>query len=180
MKSLLRLFPAILFLSGAVLYGSENGNRAPEGLSDSDWSGIQVAYERNRHAITAEADGTYLAHNPGQAWVTRFDGRGFMVTPDEGDWKWGLELEGYDEVTEVQMSEGKLSYVRRDGLVEWFINDERGLEQGWTFSERPKEAGLDEGEFLSFLFENWGSVINEEKFIARIRLFNSELEDRKR
>lgn len=43
-----------------------------------------------------------------------------------------------------------------------------------------KEAGLDEGEFLSFVFENWGSVLNEEKFIARIRIFNSELEDRKR
>ncbi|WP_341860798.1 hypothetical protein [Gymnodinialimonas sp. 57CJ19] len=43
-----------------------------------------------------------------------------------------------------------------------------------------KEAGLDEGEFLSFVFENWGSVLNDEKFIARIRIFNSELEDRKR
>lgn len=43
-----------------------------------------------------------------------------------------------------------------------------------------KEAGLDEGEFLSFVFENWGSVLNEEKFIARIRIFNSELEDRKK
>ena len=42
------------------------------------------------------------------------------------------------------------------------------------------EAGLDEGEFLSFLFENWGSVINEENFIARMRLFNSELEARKK
>jgi hypothetical protein len=42
------------------------------------------------------------------------------------------------------------------------------------------EAGLDEGEFLSFLFENWGSVINEEKFVARIRLFNAELDERKR
>ena len=43
-----------------------------------------------------------------------------------------------------------------------------------------REAGLDEGEFLSFLFEYWGSVINEENFIARMRLFNSELEERKR
>ncbi|MFW5655083.1 MAG: hypothetical protein ACOCYW_05480 [Roseicyclus sp.] len=42
------------------------------------------------------------------------------------------------------------------------------------------ETRLDEGEFLSFLFENWGSVINEEKFVARIRLFNAELEERKR
>lgn len=42
-----------------------------------------------------------------------------------------------------------------------------------------REAGLDEGEFVSFVFENWSSVINEEKFIARIRIFNSELDARK-
>ncbi len=42
------------------------------------------------------------------------------------------------------------------------------------------EAGLDDGEALSFLFENFGSVINEENLTARLRLFNSELEDRKR
>jgi hypothetical protein len=42
------------------------------------------------------------------------------------------------------------------------------------------EAGLDEGEALSFLFENFSSVINEDSLIHRIRLFNSELEDRKK
>ena len=43
-----------------------------------------------------------------------------------------------------------------------------------------KEAGLDEGEALSFLFENFSSVINEENLIARLRLFNSELDARKK
>ena len=43
-----------------------------------------------------------------------------------------------------------------------------------------REAGLDEGEFLSFVFEHWSSVINEEKFVARLRVFNTELEDRKK
>ncbi|SDC39227.1 hypothetical protein [Ruegeria marina] len=43
-----------------------------------------------------------------------------------------------------------------------------------------KEAGLDEGEALSFLFENFNSVTNEENLIHRLRLFNAELEDRKR
>lgn len=42
------------------------------------------------------------------------------------------------------------------------------------------EAGLDEGEALSFLFENFGSVINEENLTARLRLFNSDLAARKR
>ncbi len=43
-----------------------------------------------------------------------------------------------------------------------------------------KDAGLDEGEALSFLFENFKSVINEENLTARLRLFNSEIDDRKR
>ena len=42
------------------------------------------------------------------------------------------------------------------------------------------DAGLDEGEALSFLFENFKSVTNEENLIARLRLFNSELDDRKK
>lgn len=42
------------------------------------------------------------------------------------------------------------------------------------------EAGLDEGEALSFLFENFDSVMNHENLTVRLRLFNSELESRKR
>ena len=41
------------------------------------------------------------------------------------------------------------------------------------------EAGLDEGEALSFLFENFTSFINQDNLTHRLRLFNSELEDRK-
>ena len=41
------------------------------------------------------------------------------------------------------------------------------------------EAGLDEGEALSFLFENFSSVINHDNLTHRLRLFNSELEGRK-
>ena len=41
------------------------------------------------------------------------------------------------------------------------------------------ESGLDEGEALSFLFENWSSVVNEDNLTHRLRLFNSELELRK-
>ena len=43
-----------------------------------------------------------------------------------------------------------------------------------------KESGLDEGEALSFLFENFDSVIDEDTFGLRLRIFNSELDARKR
>ena len=42
------------------------------------------------------------------------------------------------------------------------------------------EAELDEGEALSFLFENFSSVMNQENLTARRRLFNAELQARKR
>ena len=42
------------------------------------------------------------------------------------------------------------------------------------------EAGLDEGEALSFLFENFDSVTEQDNLAHRLRLFNAELEDRKR
>ena len=42
------------------------------------------------------------------------------------------------------------------------------------------ESGLDEGEALSFLFENFSSVIDHENLGHRLRLFNAELDDRKR
>jgi hypothetical protein len=43
-----------------------------------------------------------------------------------------------------------------------------------------REAGLDEGEALSFLFEHFDSVIDEDTFAHRLRVFNSELDARKK
>ena len=42
------------------------------------------------------------------------------------------------------------------------------------------EAGLDEGEALSFLFENFDGVTDAENLTLRLRQFNAELEARKR
>ncbi len=41
------------------------------------------------------------------------------------------------------------------------------------------EAGLEEGEALSFLFEHFDSVMDKDTLIHRLRLFNSELDGRK-
>lgn len=43
-----------------------------------------------------------------------------------------------------------------------------------------REAGLDEGEALSFLFEHFDSVTNHENLTARLRLFNADLDARKK
>ena len=55
-----------------------------------------------------------------------------------------------------------------------------GLDPLEVQRRRGQLAGLDEGEALSFLFENFNSVIDEENLTARLRLFNAELDGRKR
>lgn len=42
------------------------------------------------------------------------------------------------------------------------------------------DNNLEDGEALSFLFENFNSVINEDTFGQRLRMFQNELEGRKR
>ncbi len=76
-------------------------DQVPEGLAKSDWQSIRAAYEAGRHAFQP-VEGGWQAGNPGQQWLTAFDGQGFTVTPDGGGWTWGLELAGYGKATGVQ------------------------------------------------------------------------------
>ncbi len=119
------------------------------GLSASDWSSIKIAYEAARYAAYP-VEGGYLARNPGQCWRSRFDGRGFESSPDSGPnsdgWSWGLDLIGYgrgDDVrvvlspASVDVQGSRVAYRWDTALTEWFINDRRGLEHGYTIHERP-------------------------------------------
>ena len=43
-----------------------------------------------------------------------------------------------------------------------------------------QEAGLEEGEALSFVFEHLDSIMDDEVFPHRLRLFQAELGERRR
>jgi hypothetical protein len=135
----------------------------PQGLNSSDWSDIQATYEAGRHAVVQQGDGTLSARNPGQQWNAKFDGQGFTVTPDQGGWTWGLELISYGARTfqataaqaalreTSQCEGGQLSILRDENLTEWFVNDARGLEQGWTFKQRPERQETHQQLRLDFI-----------------------------
>jgi hypothetical protein len=124
---------------------------APAGLSAADWIGIRQAYEQGRHEARAEQDG-YLARNPLQQWTTRFDGRGFTTKPETGDWTWGLQLQRYGfagseraPTRPARMSaEGRrVAYDWDTTLTEWYVNETRGLEHGYTVHRRPAGSTQD-------------------------------------
>jgi hypothetical protein len=120
-------------------------DQVPEGLAKSDWSSIRAAYEAGRHAFQPTATG-WQARNPGQQWSTQFDKRGFLTTPKDGGWQWGLELQSYgfaenptaiSGTPAVRADGQRLSYQWDANVEEWFVNDARGLEHGFTVNQRP-------------------------------------------
>ena len=132
---------------------SSTSNSVPEELTPTEWAGIREAHEAWKHRFTEGEDGTFSASNPGQQWRTVFDGRGFTTEPRGGVWRWGLELTGYGiggnrrpvgSMAKAEATGTRLSYHWDGTLEEWFLNDGRGLEQGWTLSERPDGTGVDE------------------------------------
>ncbi len=120
-------------------------DQVPEGLAKSDWSSIRAAYEAGRHAFQP-IEGGWQARNPGQQWTTRFDGRGFLAQPRDGGWQWGLELKSYgfgekqiaiSGTPAVKAAGLRLSYQWDATVQEWWVNDQRGLEHGFTLAQRP-------------------------------------------
>jgi hypothetical protein len=120
-------------------------DQVPEGLVKSEWQTIRAAYEAGRHAFAPTANG-WQARNPGQQWTMTFDQRGFVAKPRDGGWQWGLELKSYGfqgaervvgGVPTVEASGPRLTYDWDATVQEWFVNDARGLEHGFTVKQRP-------------------------------------------
>jgi hypothetical protein len=142
-----------LFLPWPLSAGERPGNPqqltspewAPEGLAKSDWASIRGAYGAGRHAFQP-IEAAWQARNPGQHWTTTFDRRGFMATPRAVGWTWGLDLQDYGIQDHQQAIVGtpavpaegpRLTYQWDTAVQEWFVNDQRGLERGFTVSTRP-------------------------------------------
>ena len=132
-------------------------------------------------------DSAWHAPNRAHDFRTWFTGEGPMVvsrTAPASGWVWGLELTGLlqgaektdaPEVTGVTVEGNRISY-RRDGLVEWYVNSEAGLEQGFTLEREISgngqitlevglrgnlEAGMAaDGGSIEFLTGNGVGVIN--------------------
>ena len=157
MKCISKLLPMVtaLAMSTHLCAATPSGSpqplgspdQVPDGLAKSDWTSIRAAYEAGRHAFQP-TEGGWQARNPGQQWLTNFDGRGFVAQPNDNAWQWGLELTSYgfsgneraiSGVPAVTAAGQRLTYQWAAGVQEWFVNDQRGLEHGFTLTERPPE-----------------------------------------
>ncbi|WP_295442306.1 FG-GAP repeat protein [uncultured Thiodictyon sp.] len=124
-------------------------NTPPQGLNAAEWADIRGQVAAHRYAAVPTPGG-HQAANPGQQWCTQFDGRGFLVEPQGADWRWGLELRGYGvggalpaltDPVRTDAAGSRIAYDWDERLQEWFVNDQRGLEHGFTLRTRPGGEG---------------------------------------
>jgi hypothetical protein len=137
-------FLVLLATVSAFASEGELPSAAPKDLSQSSWLRIRAEHQRHRQAAIPDGNG-YRARNYGQHWRTHFDGRGFHITPDTGGWQWGLQLNSYGfpgqeravQQARLRTDVEKVSYQWDSEMTEWFINESRGLEHGFTLQSRP-------------------------------------------
>ena len=106
---------------------------------------LAEAFEAAR--LTVESDGSgYRAFNPKQKLHLRFDDAAASVRAEEATVR--LRLSGWGRAgrlaspdTAVVSVKGNRVEYRRDAVTEWYVNDGRGLEQGFTVTARPAGEG---------------------------------------
>src|SRR5262249_32479813 len=133
-----------------------------------DWKQIRAEYQRHRHAAFPAREGGWHARNSEQQWIAAFDGQGFSVTPDEMPWRWGLELAGVLAHPPVVVDVNRITYRWNAAVEEWYLNDARGLEHGFTLYS-PRAIRLRVRGTLQPHSTNAGVEFVDDDGVARVR-----------
>jgi len=170
---LLLLLVALAALTAGMLWttgtsgsdpGSGKGVAAPPhaGKSSDWWGQVQRDIMDGEYHITWQSqtqmeDLQAAWHAPNRAHGFRiyFTDEGIRVIPrtePRPSWEWSLRLVGYGRagtwasVNEATVSthENRIDYDRGD-IVEWYINDQSGLEQGFMLYAPPAEPASKDG-----------------------------------
>ncbi|MFV2004477.1 MAG: integrin alpha, partial [Gammaproteobacteria bacterium] len=113
----------------------------------------------------------WQAPNRAHDFRTYFTEQGLTVVPRSGtkDWLWSLKLIAYgDELTnseiKPEIKDNRIEYSHSVKLKEWYINNEQGLEQGFTLNapansnEANKSQATKNNNTLKLSFQLGGSL----------------------
>ena len=161
---------AVLALGGLApqLLAAGDTPALPDGVTTEDWSTIRESISAQRHAFRSAAAG-FEASNSRFAWDAEFDGDSSLIQPRTGDWSFGLALQSYGFTGDLQelstpefgtCAEGQqMTYGWTEELSEWWVNDQRGFEHGFTVHERPPCRTVDTSGPLTFELEVLGTLM---------------------
>ncbi len=140
----------------------ESARATPQRSPERWWAQVQGKLAAAEYEVTWQGEtvlvdvpAAWQAPNRAHDFRTYFTGRAIRVVPraeTKPSWEWGLALVGYGRGGQVwpvaeataRPTGNRIEYARR-GIVEWYENAPRGLEQGFGLAGRPGEAYVDSG-----------------------------------
>jgi hypothetical protein len=149
------LAPASVVGPAAMVAASGPGGAdlsVPEGLAAGEWEAIQGLIRQAEYQLTwHEPSDAYTAPNRANGLRLAFGAGGVQVRSSDPaqSWTWSLALTGYGVPGAVRPLSGapgpaveanRAAYRWDSALAEWYVNDERGLEQGFTIAAPPAAA----------------------------------------
>lgn len=161
------LFLALVFsivaLTGLVISGgrwqqNEQQLVEQEQTAVSWLTAVQNQIEQTEYQISwqpdvpvAGVDAAYHAPNRAHDLRAYFTADGIQVQPRrQASWRWGMTLTQIGDGTVMRpVAPANISAVgnrvvyERGDLVEWYVNDNRGIEQGFIVQARPQGAAAD-------------------------------------
>lgn len=150
-------------------------HQQPPDVSSDWWSAVQEKIRKSEYNVTwqektylPDATASWQAPNRAHNLRTYFTKAGFQVIPRSSDipaWRWGLSLvsfgfagnSGLAEKAAISVNDNRVEYKRK-GLTEWYINDPKGLEQGFTLYSAPESISGDAVPCLSLKQEIHGDL----------------------
>jgi hypothetical protein len=116
--------------------------------SDAVWKkagadeGLRQAFERVAYRLEDSGPGRYEGMNPAQRLALEFNSEEARLQHPQGDVSLRLTGYGYGQRLRTPQkskpaASGNRVEYRRGELSEWYVNDSRGLEQGFTLARRP-------------------------------------------
>ena len=182
----MRRSPAIFLLFGFLVFvflifglvNQKNSANASSGrieMPDPIENSKNLLPDSLRHALVSRLQQIepgkngrgFRAQNPEEKMAFRFQSNGLRVTVDQEEkiWEMGMELTGYGFENNLQPVEDPVMQAKgnriefdRGILTEWYINDKRGLEQGFTIHGPPSQTDESQGEKLSLALRLTGNL----------------------
>ena len=109
---------------------------------------LREAVVEATYGVTEGEDTCLHAANPAQDMHSAFTAVGIQLSGRDEDWTmpltlaaWGREGSLHPCEPAEPVARGRRVEYRRGALTEWYVNDPRGLEQGFTLESRPDGEG---------------------------------------